>query len=75
MNMYDMEKYRAALKKLKMNIQEMDNAMDGLFFEHGTGGISTRAETYADELDEQLVEALLNFDVVSAMILEESNNV
>jgi hypothetical protein len=72
--MYDMEKYRAALKKLKMNIQEMDNAMDALFFEHGTGGISSRAETHADELEDQLVEALLNFNVVRAMILEESDN-
>ena len=72
--MYNVEKYRAALKDLKESIQEMDNAMDGLQFEHGEGGISSRAKTYADELEDNLIDAMLNFNIVSAMILEEKNN-
>ena len=48
--------------------------MDGLQFEHVEGGISSRAKTYADELEDNLIDAMLNFNIVSAMILEEKNN-
>lgn len=54
---FDFEGYRQQLKMLRMALQEADNAVDGLQFEHGEGGISSRAEGHMESLEESLRDA------------------
>lgn len=67
--MYNVEKYRAAIAALKGNVQDIEEAIDGLSFEHGEGGISSRAPTYLRMLNESLADINKSIEVVNAMIL------
>jgi len=51
MSEYNKDEYRAALRVVKELIQDMDDAMDGLDFEHGDGGISDRAISHLGSLN------------------------
>ena len=69
---FDVKAYREALQALQDNIDEMGLSMDGLEFEHGEGGISSRAETFANEIDGALTEAWDNLATVRTMIEENA---
>ena len=49
---YDILTYRAALEAVSNEISEMNQALAGLEFEHGKGGISSRATHYLGELNQ-----------------------
>jgi hypothetical protein len=46
MSDFNFLEYQDALNDLKNSVKEMNEAIDGLQFEHGANGITDRAETY-----------------------------
>lgn len=63
--------YQAALKNLKMCVQEMDDALDGLLFEHGANGISSRAIGHLNQFNEANAKAQKAQGAVGKLIIKE----
>jgi len=63
---YDLEVYRTTLFTIKESIKEMDAATDKLQFEHGPGGVSSRAAGYLNDLN----TALRTVSIQQATILD-----
>ena len=71
---FNVEEYREALKQLKITVQEMDDAIDHLQFEHGTGGVTERATTYLGEFNEAHDAATKAQGEVAKLIVKQLAN-
>lgn len=71
MSNFDFVEYQASLKAVQECIQEMDDAMDGLRFEHGAGGVSDRAISYIHQLNHALTSATKKQADITKLILKE----
>jgi len=71
MSNFNFLEYQAAVKALKECVQEMDDALDGLMFEHGKGGITDRAVGHLNRFNDAHKDVNKKQAVVGRLIIKE----